>query len=189
MINNKFLKPFTALRLVTFIMLYTIIIIGCVKYKDPTPITTDKLTTPYCNILTAVNYNWGFPGVPNNSICTYPADLFLGTYIFYDSVLNAVAEYVPFDSNIIEISKVSDSTILIKGLCGSNSSTFSAKATKNYRFSLDSNTTLGQVFCSNNDTINGFGMKNFYNDSNFKFSYNLINNAIITEHKGTFKKQ
>jgi hypothetical protein len=187
MIVQKHLKASKTLRLLALCMLCTIFVIGCKKYQDPPPTVTDKLTTPYCNIPTAVNYNWGFPGIATNSVCIYPAQLFVGTYTFYDSVLNANAEFEIFDTTIVTINKLTDSTLSIAGLCPSN--TFSAKATKNFRFYLDSTNVFGQVFCTNADTINGSGIKQLFSDTNFKFSYNLINNAVVKEHKGTFVKQ
>jgi hypothetical protein len=182
-------KPFkasTTLRFLAVCFLCTIVVFGCKKYADPPPTVTDKLTTPYCNIPAAVNYNWGFPGIVTNTVCIYPSELFEGTYTFYDSVLNANAEFEPFDTSIVTISKVTDSTLTIAGLCPSS---FSAKATKNFRFTLDSTTAFGQVHCNNNDTINGGGIKQLFSDTNFKFTYNLINNAVVKEHKGTFIKQ
>jgi hypothetical protein len=189
MMNNKIssfstkFAPFLLLMMVFFAIL-----IGCKPYKDPTPIKTDLLTTPYCNDPKAVNYNWGFPGKPDNSICFFPADLFVGNYKFYDSIYdNTAGVYLAFDSTNVSIAKSTDSTISVTGLCGS--SVFTAKATKNARFTLDSTTSLGQLFCSNADTISGGATKWNFNDTFFKFQYDLINNSTKKEHNGIFIKQ
>jgi hypothetical protein len=160
---------------------------ACKKYKDPVNPPLNNLTSKYCNNPKAINYNWGFPGSPDNSICIYPADLYAGSYIFYDSLLDASGLYLPFDTIAVTITKLNDSSISINGLCGTTN--FTATALKNNRFNLDTTAQIGQIYCSGADTINGFATKWLWNDSNFKFTYLLINGVNIKEHKGYFIKQ
>jgi hypothetical protein len=161
---------------------------SCKRYKDPTPITTDKLTQHFCNNPKAVNYNWGFPGIADSTLCFFPADLFIGNYTYYDSLLDdANGIYLPFDTMDVTIAKINDSSIQLIGLC--LATPFSAKATKNYRFTIDSTTAFGQVFCSNADTMNGTGIKVQFNDTNFVYNYQLVNNGKTTMHKGWLIKK
>jgi hypothetical protein len=124
----------------------------------------------------------------DNSICIFPADLFAGNYTYYDSILDVVNQiYIPYDTMDITINKLTDSTMTIVGQCAATQLT--ARATKNYRFSLDSTSDKGQTYCTINDTISGAGIKQQFNDTIFKYNYTISNNDIIQEHKGyLFKK-
>lgn len=44
------------------------------------------LTRKYCNDPRAINYNDSFPGIPDNSRCTYPDEQFIGVWWMTDSV-------------------------------------------------------------------------------------------------------
>ncbi len=41
----------------------------------------------------AVNYNWGFPGTPADSLCIFPATVLEGTYTVYDSLYDAADSF------------------------------------------------------------------------------------------------
>jgi hypothetical protein len=158
---------------------------ACKRYKDPDP-QQINLTNKYCNNPKAVNFNWGFPGIEDNSTCIYPADAFVGNYVFYDSLQDATGIFLPEDTLPVQLTKMSDSSLLINGLCSSTA--FMAKASKNLRFNLDSNTTNGQLFCTSIDTINGKGSKELLIDTTIKFTYNILTPSGIKVHKGVFKK-
>jgi hypothetical protein len=160
---------------------------NCAKYKDPSFIKIDTFSNHYCNNNKAVNYNWGFPGVADNSICIFPADVFKGNYIFYDSLQDANGIFLPTTNFNLNITKESDSTIFIEGLCAS-ALILKAHATKNLRFTLDSTQSNGQIFCATVDTVNGFAILRNYGDSNFIFSYNVVTPTGIQVHKGTVVK-
>jgi hypothetical protein len=184
-IMQKYQNPAFILLLFCF---FAVFFSSCKPYKDPAPIITNVLTTHYCNNPKAVNYNWGFPGVADDAICFFPADLFVGQYTYYDSILDVGSSlYLPFDTVDITIAKLTDSTIHILGQCVTVP--LSAKASKNYRFALDSTTYLGQVFCGGGDTINGAGTKIQFNDTNFVYQYQLIKNGNLLNHKGWMIKK
>jgi hypothetical protein len=180
--------PSISFYIAIFYCLYscTMALTGC-KRADPAPIDLG-LTNPYCNNPTAVNYNWGFPGKPDNSICIFPAQIFVGTYLFKDSVLDNLGIYLPFDSSILTITKTNDSLVKINGQC-KNSLQLNAKVNKNYRLILDSIQYNGQVFCNNTDTINGYIQKLNPFDSILTYNYNVINATTTIIHKGTLIKQ
>src|ERR1043165_6289024 len=84
------------MRYFSLIILSLALVMGfafsCKKWQDPAPKEDPRLTRPYCNDPEAVNYNWDFPGKPDNSVCFYPSDLFAGTYTFWDTVTHVEKE-------------------------------------------------------------------------------------------------
>jgi hypothetical protein len=177
-------------RILPFLVIFLIsifILVACKKYKDPTP-PKIVFTTDFCNMPTAVNYNWGFPGNVNNNICIYPADAFVGNYRFFDSILDqASGSYLFVDSSNFTINKITDSTLLLLHCGGSKS--ISAKATRNIRFYTDSTSEKGQVFCTASDTMNGTGRKQNLNDSLVSYTYNVWKGALLEQHKGLLVKK
>jgi hypothetical protein len=157
---------------------------SCKKYKDPAPISDSRLTTKYCNDPSAINYNWDFPGVPDNSVCIYPADIFKGTYFYRDSITNEEGSVLKTDSFTLSITQLDTTHLEIIGFCGTNIHT--AKANRYFKFVLDSLAGNGQVFCNNKDTIAGNGSKYSISDTNtIKFNYQLLTDTGIVTHTGT----
>ncbi len=174
--------------LILFAIMGMLLIQNCKKYTDPPIIKIDTFTSKYCNIPTAVNYNWGFPGNIDNSICVFPADVYVGSYTFYDSLQDANGIYLPNDTFNLNILKNTDTTLFIQGLCA-NAIQLNARAYKNLRLTLDSTNNKGQAFCSSADTINGLGILKNYGDSTFSFTYNVYTPAALELHKGTVTKK
>jgi hypothetical protein len=170
------------ISLCSLITILSVLFWGCKKYQDPPPQNLG-LTNPYCNNPKAVNYNWGFPGVPVDSVCIFPVDELKGIFTYYDSILDASGVYLPFDTTNIIINKITDSTINIDGLC-STSQPLSAKVTRNLRFYTDSTNSLGTIFCNPTDTINGRGTKARIGDTIIGFNYNIFNTSGSVIHKG-----
>jgi len=117
-----------------------------------------NLTNPYCNDPNAVNYNWGFPGKPDNTICFYPSDLFEGTDPFYiDSIFQKDLSFTRRDSFSLSIARVDEFHILVAGFCDSNrSANWPATAAATYVATLD--TVLGGIgpaFCRARDSTMG----------------------------------
>ena len=161
---------------------------SCKKYKDPAPITDGRLTTKYCNDPAAVNYNWDFPGVPDNTVCIYPTDIFKGTYLYHDSILNPEGGVIQIDSFPITINQLDSTHMQLIGFCGINP--HSAKASRFFSFIIDSIAGNGQIFCNNKDTIAGGGHKSGIADtSTIKFSYTLQTDTGVVIHAGTAIKQ
>ncbi len=183
------------------ILLFSIILIifnviqSCNKWTDPKPTTDPRLTNPYCNDPNAVNYNWGFPGKPDNTICYYPVDLFKGRYSFIDSVYlqsNGYFIFAKTDTLTIYSLPPSLTKLAVLGFCSAYDS---LKLTANASFiasidSLvgDSITTRGQLMmCRLQDTINGtitFGRS----DSLLHISFQVISDTGITNHVGIGRK-
>lgn len=170
------------------ILLLVVAIASCKKYKDPDPISDARLNTKYCNDPAAVNYNWDFPGIPDNNVCIYPAQLFKGNYLYTDSILNIDGAVLKVDSFPISLSQIDSTHLTIKGFC--TSTDFSAKANRFFKFVLDSLVGYGQTFCNGKDTICGGGSKLGIGDtSTIQFNYTLQTDTGVVIHRGTAVKK
>lgn len=133
---------------------------SCRKYKDPKGERDPRLdSTFYCNDPDAVNYNWGFPGTPDSTLCYYPADLYAGTYLFTDSVYNPDNSFDVDRSRTtytLRFYRLSKNRFAVVGFCnGSDTVYFTAE-----RVSLQANVDtlvaqLGQRLCRPLDTVYG----------------------------------
>ncbi len=164
---------------------------ACKKWKDPAPTTDPRLTNPYCNDPNAVNYNWGFPGKPDNSICFYPTDLFKGYYKFIDSVhLTSSNIFIRADSGYLNIAALSQYKIAVIGFCGGDSLKLTAVG---YTASIDSllgdttTTARGQRLCRLQDTASGTITDNRI-DSLLHITFQVISDTGRTTHYATAKK-
>lgn len=136
--------------------------VSCQKDKDPQGQADDpRLQRPYCNDPQAVNYNWDFPGVPDNSLCFYPTEVFEGRYSFEDTQYYS-AEYFPkgVESYTLELEASDQTRMVLKGFCSSGQG-FTLRASRFYRATLDSmvldSLSLGgQLFCGTKDTLSGY---------------------------------
>ncbi len=183
--------------------IYCLIIAGlsiaaCSKYKDP-PRTglDDRLDKHYCNDPRSVNYNWGFPGIPDSTICIYPVDPFLGTWIFTDSVSRQGGDSVTVQVKTLVFASTEDTVLThmaVHGLC-SDSEPFYITANKHGFAYVDSlfEFNAGQLFCSSGDTLTGF--INFNTDSaaitrgTLMFNLSVSSADGIIYHKGAAVKQ
>ncbi len=173
--------------IVLFVVL--LLLAGCKKYKDPAPIQDDRLDDKkYCNDPAAVNYNWDFPGTPDNTVCIYPAQLFKGNYLYVDTLLSTEGAVVLTDTFPIQIVQIDSTHLTLSGFCPTT--THSAKANRFFSFTIDSLLGNGQVFCNGKDTIAGGGSKYGIGDtSTIQFNYTLQTDTGMTTHKGTAFKQ
>ena len=135
------------------------ILFSCAKWKDPAPTTDPRLTNPYCNDPNAVNYNWGFPGKPDNSICYYPTDLFKGAYMYHDTIYKN-GFFIGADSFLLNIHALTQTKMSVFGFCGGADSIL---MTANLLFSSSVDTLIGdsittaegQMLCVIKDTLSG----------------------------------
>ncbi len=130
---------------------------SCERWKDK-PAVNLGLTNLYCNDPNAVNYNWNFPGKPDNTVCFYPSDLFAGVDSFFiDSIFQQDLSYTKRDSFMLSLVKLTNTSLLMSGFCDSNRSlSWTLTAAKTYLASVD--TVLGGIgpaFCRGRDSIMG----------------------------------
>jgi hypothetical protein len=160
---------------------------ACKKYKDPDPFTDSRIKNKYCNIPTAINYNWDFPGIEDNSTCIFPAQIYKGNYLFHDTITTELGEFVSKDSFMVSFLQIDSTRLTVSGFCGLN--LHYAKATRFFKFTLDSLIGNGQLFCNNKDTIVGGGSKIGLQDtSTIQIVYQLQTDTGVVFHKGTAVK-
>ena len=177
------------------------VIFSCNKYKDPAATTDPRLTKPYCNDPAAVNYNWDFPGKPDNSVCFYPSDLFVGTYYLRDTVTIASSGFfISADSFFVTITRTSTTDKAKVGMrgdfCGPGSNFYlQMTATASYTANVD--TTIGdtltphsgQQFCHIYDTINGQITRDRISDSVVFINLQVYSDTTTYTHQGRAVKQ
>ncbi len=160
---------------------------ACSNYTDPDPISDPRLTTPYCNDPSAINFNWDFPGVPDNSVCFYPSEVFAGNYIWHDTLLNDNLTPRSFDSSFVTISQLDTTRVKLVGRCSTD---LFLTTNKFLNIVIDSVVNNGQIFCRPTDTIVGQGLKiGFADDTKFTIDYTIFSDTGNSVHKATFIKQ
>jgi hypothetical protein len=178
---------------ITLSALSVVVLFACKKYKDP-PATggDDRLTNKYCNDSRAVNYNWGFPGKPDNTICIYPVDSFLGSWLFTDSVFLPDGSLQTVQTKTLSFTATEDTVMThmsVVGWCGNIP--FFVNANK-YRLAYVD--TLeegvgGQLLCATLDTLSGTFNKNTGFVNTMKIDLTIINASGTTFHRGEAVKQ
>ncbi len=170
-------------------MLFVGLVFSCKKWEDPKAVDDPRLTTRYCNDPVAVNYNWDFPGKPDNAVCFYPSDLFAGTYVYRDTVYNVAKQlFLSADSLTLNIAKISNTQINVAGLCPSGKLILTAGAT----FGATVDTTVGdsltaypgQIMCRILDTVTGTFTRDRIDSSVVYISLTVRSDTGITTHSG-----
>jgi len=141
------------------IVLCVLLVVACQKYVDKTATADPRLTNHYCNDPNAVNYNWGFPGKPDNTVCFYPNGEFVGKYVYYDTVyqLDLSKSYSRIDTLYIYSS--SYTALQVLGFCSAGD-TMHLTAGKTLVATVDTTIITGQQFCRAVDTVSGTITKN-----------------------------
>jgi hypothetical protein len=145
----------------SLVLLVAITVYSCKKWEDPAPTNDPRISNPYCNDPEAVNYNWGFPGKPDNSVCVYPADLFAGNYKVHDTIYKADEDlFLRADSMDVQLVKLSNTKLSVIGMCPGGAIIRITAAT---RYGAWVDTTAGDslslhpghIFCRQQDTVTG----------------------------------
>ena len=163
--------------------------LACTKWTDTQSASDPRLTQKYCNDPFAVNYNWGFPGLPDNSTCVYPADLYLGTYLFHDSIYSIANVLIDTNQILLHIYKQKMDKVAILGFATAADSLF-VSVLKNGNGSLDSLQNIpGQLLSNTLDTLNGNCFKYLSDTLRLKINWKLKTDTGIYFHKGSAIKQ
>lgn len=147
---------------------------ACLKTDDPPPAKPNpNLKNHYCNDPNAINYNWGFPGIPDNSVCIYPVDSFVGQWALTDSVFHSDSTFNYLATRNLSFLSTEDtlhSHLKIMGFCSNNLPLF-ATADKYGHAAIDSmdSQNAGQFFCTSTDTVTG----------NFQFLFTTKDTMIV----------
>lgn len=187
------------MRYLTYIVVYAAfcgaVFLSCKKYQDPAPVNDPRLTRPYCNDPAAVNYNWDFPGKPDNSVCFYPTDKFAGQYIVMDTIVRASdALFLRADSFEINISKQSYTKVIVTGFCqpgGSLSMTVSKTLIAATDTTVGDSTTanVGELFCRQADTVFGTLIRDPLDQKLLKVSFTVVSDTGTTFIYGSARKK
>lgn len=170
------------------VILCTGIAISCKKYKDNPGPTDPRLDRPYCNDPQAVNYNWGFPGKPDNSICLYPTDLFTGSYDYYDSIYDGSNKLVGQVTTTLSMTAMDHTKMRISGFCGSSAYSFTAN--RQFRAEGDSILAGGaQLFCRPVDTLSGYIFKDSVVGQTVHFNLTVASDTGVYYHRGSAIKK
>lgn len=169
----------------------SVTIYACSKYKDPPPAQPDdRLNRHYCNDSRAVNFNWGFPGIPDNEVCIYPVDSFLGNWVLTDTVYLPNGDISGTQTKNLTFISTEDTIlthISVTGWCG-GSTPFYLTASKYKKAVVDTLLTgsQGQYLCNNTDTLSGSLL--YWSDT-LRIDFTIVTPTGTTYHKGTALRQ
>lgn len=177
-----------------FIVVMSGIIYACKKEEPFDTITEEQLASRYCNDPEAINFNVGFPGTADNSICRYPTEVFYGSYSLKDSIYNASFELDTVLEYTFTFHQLSRTKLHVSGFCTGGDS-IHLTADRYYKASVDSTILLpdstllpGSVFCRTVDTLSGTISK-YANDSNkIRLNFIIYSDTGINYHVGTGTK-
>lgn len=181
-------------RRIWLILVVLVALASCKKWKDEPAVEDERLNRPYCNDPEAVNYNWDFPGKPDNSICVYPTEIFSGAYRFTDTILSTDYEYDTFYVYDITLEPQSNSKFIMKGFCRNGTGALNFTADRYYRASADSvmfpDSTFmsGQLACRSLDTLSGTIAQDPSNNKNLKINFTVLSDTGAFLHIGTAVK-
>lgn len=177
------------MRNIGIVLLGGLAFYSCKKWTDPPPTTDPRLNNPYCNDPIAVNYNWGFPGIPDNSICYYPTDIFRGNWLYTDSVYQQSSGLFLYTrEETLRVYALSKTTLAIQGFCADSLKMTATGYLANVDTIVgDTLTNRGQLWCRLQDTVNGTVSYSRI-DSMLHVSLTVISDTGITNHIGKARK-
>lgn len=176
--------------LILFVLLFYA---SCKQPEDqPGPDDPRLQDKRYCNDPEAVNYNWDFPGKPDNSVCFYASDVFKGNYFYVDSAYNIDNELLSSDTFLFKVIPLSRKTLATVGLFCTNDTLFFT-ADKFATATIDSISGDGQVlkYCPIQDTISGSIAGSLYDSlsSRLNIYATFTRTGSTVYHRGTARKQ
>ncbi|MBW7912689.1 MAG: hypothetical protein H3C54_03075 [Taibaiella sp.] len=167
---------------------------ACTKQEPFDTASQEKFAGRYCNDPIAINYNHGFPGTADNSICIYPTDVFQGSFVLKDSVYDADFNLDTVLDYMVKFNTISLTNTRLSGFC-INGDTVRLTADRYYRAAVDS-TMLpdssmieGHVFCRGVDTIKGNILKIEGDTPKIRINFIIASDTGINYHIGTGIKQ
>ncbi|MDI9320285.1 MAG: hypothetical protein QM530_07390 [Phycisphaerales bacterium] len=162
------------------------VLFACKKWQD-NPASNLGLTNRYCNIPEAINYNHGFPGIEDNSVCVFAAQPFVGNYSFNDTVYTETDTLYP-SAISFGITSNDRYKFVLNGFC-SNTNQLLFKANRYYHAAADS--IIGsakQLMCRSVDTLSGF-LDYRTTDSSLYIEFYVMSDTGISTHKGRAYKK
>ncbi|MCB0700396.1 MAG: hypothetical protein H6551_01205 [Chitinophagales bacterium] len=168
-------------------------LISCKKSNENASLDNGLFDRPYCNDPEAVNYNRDFPGIPDSTVCYYPIDVFVGSYMMKDSIFNAEYELDTVLEYTITLKSSNKTNLSVTGFCtGGESLRFTAdkynKAVADSTYLADSTKLPGQLTCSKQDTLTGLLLRNLPDSSLIKIDWLILSDTGLNYHIGTGTK-
>lgn len=160
---------------------------ACQKYEDQPGVYDPRLTRSYCNDPAAVNYDYDFPGTPDNSVCIYPADLFAGSYAFQDSVYvdGKLVKELPL---LLHVIGNGQAKFDISGFCPGGSALHFTANRALFAYA-DTAVGNGQILCRVQDTVSGSITRTLADTARLRIFLNVVSDTGITTHQGTAYRQ
>jgi hypothetical protein len=126
----------------------------------------------------------------------FPTQIFKGSYLLIDSVLDADSKFKRVDTLNLTLAAVSNVKMNLTGFCGG---TVTLTANRYYKSVVDSlpivngsstSVLSGQYLCGNTkDTISGFITKNQADSTKITIDFTVASDSGIIFHKGTGTKK
>lgn len=178
-------------RKLSICILLLMLLYACDKSKPFDTATDEQFASLYCNDPVAINYNQGFPGTVDNSTCIYPTDVFKGTYLLRDSILNGEFELDTILEYKVTFHTLSLTQLRLSGFC-INGDSVRLTADRYYKAAVDSTLLLpdstmmeGHVFCRGLDTIMGNLSKLGGDTDRIRINFIIASDTGINYHIGT----
>jgi hypothetical protein len=185
--RNIFIKIFISAALLALFY-------ACSKSEPFDTASAELFSDRYCNDPIAINYNHGFPGTADNSICIYPTDVFKGSFSLKDSIYDADFNLDTVLDYLVTFHTVSLTNVKLSGFC-INGDTVRMTADRYYRAAVDStmlpdsSMVEGHVFCRGVDTIKGNIIKYDGDTAKIRINFIIASDTGINYHIGTGIKQ
>ncbi len=185
--RNIFIKIFISIAVLALFY-------ACSKSEPFDTAAADQFSDRYCNDPIAINYNHGFPGTADNSICIYPTDVFKGSFSLKDSIYDADFNLDTVLDYLVTFHTVSLTNVKLSGFC-INGDTVRMTADRYYRAAVDStmlpdsSMVEGHVFCRGVDTIKGNISKYDGDTAKIRINFIIASDTGINYHIGTGIKQ
>jgi hypothetical protein len=160
---------------------------ACKKYEDKPGQYDPRLSSKYCNDPAAVNYNYGFPGTPDNSICYYPADVFAGSYSFSDSIFED-GKRIAVMPVTLHIAGHDQTKLDVTGFCASGDA-LRFTAGRNLFAYADTVVGDGQILCRPQDTVSGTLSRTFGDSLQLRIFLTVVSDTGTVTHQGTAYRQ
>lgn len=112
-------------RLFSFLLILPAFLLlnACEKYED-LPKGDYDADGYYCNDARAINYNVGFPGIANDSICVFPVEPFEGNWTMIDTLLDDEMEIISTHQGQVSLVPIENDSIdnlfIMEGYCDNN---------------------------------------------------------------------
>lgn len=147
-----------------------------------------QLTNKYCNLPSAVNYNWGFPGIEDNSTCFFARDYFIGNWNFVDTVLLEDSTFIEAKVYNFQFEAqdgdTSHTKMNMKGWCGSSNILLAV----NRYYIANSDTTNNvegwQIVCNGTDSVKVDLSRNMIDTNKVDIHIRQFRNDTLFHHRG-----